>query len=333
MLDNVSTTSAIDARSGPAWLSLAFTPENGSNSTVAPQPDILSLNALSGPDGPLIEEPAPVPPDQYTMLPKGAGWLPGEPQPAPVKPYPGAYYTARRSSRWHWYGEEFQVTLGTPHLDPTRKVWRKDLQRFQPLDGFSIYGGGTSFGRGGKGRAEVDAGLSFDYPSNKDGTTDYSAPRSFRPFIYTADGWRFPCNLSFNPGDTVDISVNMTNRPNTMHFHINDVNDPKKSYDTDFAAAGFSPGADVQFKEGGPAIDQVGRQGLPVQPTNSSFVGTHFLRSELIAANGTHVPWGPQRFFQYHYPSGHHFRITPDAKATAGEETIDVYGNPADNKP
>jgi hypothetical protein len=61
------------------------------------------------------------------MLPKGAGWLPGEPQPAPVKPYPGAYYTARRSSRWHWYGEEFQVTLGTPHLDPTRKVWRKDL--------------------------------------------------------------------------------------------------------------------------------------------------------------------------------------------------------------
>ena len=235
--------------------------------------------------------------------------------------FPGAYYRKVVSSFDSWTGIRGVVKLGEPSVDMNRlRVSDK-----HPLDNFSVYMGGNAAGQ------EVDAGLTWEFTRDDHGKR--SAMRNaWRPF-WRVNSWNSAPDEKqyyWYPGDVVTMEVKVAG-PGRLRLTIADAGpEPKRVFGTEFEANGFSPDALKQFKRVN-AIDQVGNEGRPIQPTRAKVVGsvwreTFLLRGE--AAKATRLPIIAKRFTDMRCPVSS-ISITADKKAEAsGGEAIDIHGTP-----
>lgn len=238
--------------------------------------------------------------------------------PASLPCFAGAYYRKAVSSFDVWTGIAGFVKLGKPQIDENRL----GEQTKQPLDNFSVYMGGNA-----GGKSEVDAGLSWEF------TTDASGKRSerrnaFRPFWRTKTWNSAPDKpeFYFYPGETVQMAV-LVAAPNKLRLVISD--GKAKTFQTDFDAEGFAPGIARQFKRVN-AIDQVGNEGKPVQPTKAEITGAEWLQTILLrgeGANAKQVPMDKTRFTDMRCATETNVVVTT-IDAAKGAEKIDIYGTP-----
>lgn len=247
--------------------------------------------------------------DSHTQAMRVVDQIPGEvPPAASYQIFPGAYYRKAVSSFDVWTGIEGVITLPQLITDP-------DRQRDQgPLDNASIYMGGNGSGQ------EIDAGLTWD--NNVGG---------WRPFWRNESWHNAPLDKDlyvWYPGETVRMSVAVAG-PGQLRLTIVDAGpEPKKAFTTVFRAWGFGPGVRQQFKRVN-AIDQVGNEGRPVQPTHARV--TRAVWSEVWLLRGdVKVPFTAQRFTDMRAPTAEHFVITTPANGGPGAESIEIYGTPAD---
>lgn len=209
-------------------------------------------------------------------------------KPGKLNEFAGAIYRKVVSSRDYWLGIETIVTLPEFIPDETRTgVNPYDTSEFRYLDNASIYLGGNS-------SAESDVGLTWSFGANFDGASvNYSASTVYRPFwryidsgknTYMNSNWRETCYYYY-PGDTVRMSV-FSPRENYLQLRIELLEEttiPKyaqrranynlgENYSKVFVSPEFpSKGMGVykaEFKRVS-ALDQVGNEGKPTQPTNA----------------------------------------------------------------
>jgi hypothetical protein len=243
----------------------------------------------------------------------------GEVPPAASIPcFPGAYYRKVVSSFDTWTGITGVVVLGHPTTDPNRL---DDRRNNLPLDNFSIYMGGNA----GE-HYEVDAGMTWTFSVDK-ATGKTSAQRiAWRPFWRTTV-WNNPPNVeqyTWHPGDTIQMSVVMV-APQKLRMVIADAGKhPKKRYEVDFAAEGFTAESPRQFKRVN-AIDQVRNEGKPVQPTTAYVKGSEWLYTTLHRGD-LQVPMHPGRYTDMRCDNAQHIVVTPTANAKVGGEKIDIVG-------
>lgn len=209
-------------------------------------------------------------------------------KPGKLNEFAGAIYRKVVSSRDYWLGIEVIVTL--PEFIPDEKrtgVNPYDTSELRYLDNASIYLGGNS-------SAESDVGLSWSFGANFDGNSvNYSASTVYRPFwryidsgknTYMNANWRDTCYYYY-PGDTIRMSV-FSPRENYLQLRIELLEEttiPKyaqrranynlgANYSKVFVSPEFpSKGMGVykaEFKRVC-ALDQVGNEGKPTQPTNA----------------------------------------------------------------
>lgn len=239
--------------------------------------------------------------------------IPGEVPPATsYRIFPGAYYRKAVSSFDLWTGIEGVVTLPELITDPAREDSRR------PLDNASIYMGGNGSGQ------EIDAGLTWD--NNVGG---------WRPFWRNEKWANAPLVQDlfvWYPGETVRMSVVVAG-PGKLRLTIQDEGpDPQKAFTTVFDAWGFGPGVRQQFKRVN-AIDQVGNEGKPVQPTKARVTAAVW-KEVWLWRRDVKVPFTAERFTDMRAPNADHFVIgTPAAAdgqaAGPGAELIEIYGDPA----
>lgn len=242
----------------------------------------------------------------------------GEVPPAKSIPcFPGAYYRKVVSSFDDWTGITGVVVLGYPTTDPKRlDVQRNNL----PLDNFSVYMGGSA-----GGHYEVDAGMTWTFSLGPDGKT--SAQRiAWRPFWRTTV-WNNPPNVeqyTWHPGDTIQMSVVLVS-PKKLRLVIADAGtNPKKRFEVDFHAEGFTPEVKRQFKRVN-AIDQVRNEGKPVQPTTANVKGSEWLYTTLHRGE-LQVPMHPGRFTDMRCDNAQHIGVTKTVNSLIGGEKIDIVG-------
>ena len=246
---------------------------------------------------------------------KIAGEIPPE---ASIPCFPGAYYRKVVSSYDTWTGITGVVVLGHPSTDPNRL----DSQRNNlPLDNFSIYMGGNA-----GGHYEVDAGMTWTFSVDK-ATGKTSAQRiAWRPFWRTKV-WNNPPNVehyTWHPGDTIQMSVVMV-APQKLRMVIADAGKhPKKRFEVDFDAEGFTPDAKRQFKRVN-AIDQVRNEGKPAQATTAKVTGSEWLYTTLHRGD-LQVPMTPARLTDMRCPDAQYIVVTPTANIQQGGERIDIVG-------
>ncbi|MGV3540318.1 MAG: hypothetical protein ACO1OQ_10930 [Rufibacter sp.] len=244
--------------------------------------------------------------------------IPGEvPAETSLPCFPGAYYRKAVSSFGDWTGITGVAVLGYPSTDPNRL----DSQRNNlPLDNFSIYMGGNA-----GGDFEVDAGMTWTFSVDK-ATGKTSQQRiAWRPFWRT-NVWNNPPNVeqyTWYPGDTIQMSVVMV-APQKLRMTIADAGKhPKKKFEVDFDAEGFTQDTKRQFKRVN-AIDQVRNEGKPVQPTTAKVVNSEWLYTNLHHQN-VQVPMTKARFTDMRCADAKHIKVTTTNAAT-GAERIDIVG-------
>ena len=208
--------------------------------------------------------------------------------PGKLSEFAGAIYRKCVSSRDFWLGIEVVVTLPEFIPDETRKgISPYDSTAYRYLDNPSVYLGGNS-------SAESDVGLTWSVGATFDGTAvNYQESVAFRPFwryidsgrnTYMNAAWRDTCYYYY-PGDTIRMSVFST-RGNYLQLRIELLEEttiPKyaqrranynlgSNYSKVFVSPEFpSKGMGInkaEFKRV-VALDQVGNEGKPTQPTNA----------------------------------------------------------------
>lgn len=248
------------------------------------------------------------------------GKLSGEPSPSRLNAFPGAYYYKIASSLWNWSGIEGTITLGQPQTDAKRRG-----KHGNALDGFSIYMGGRS------GRREIDAGLSWNYVRDENGDVDKSQ-KAWRPFFRNAEWhWIGHGQTYWKPGETVSMVLTIAG-PNKLRITISDEGpNPKRAVSAIFPASGFSFDRSVQFKRVN-AIDQKGREGKSVVPTNASVEDSIWLDTNLIfrsKGRRMYAPMDAARRSIVESPGGHTDR-TIHKEGSGTHEEIDIFGNRKD---
>jgi hypothetical protein len=118
-------------------------------------------------------------------------------------------------------------------------------------------------------------------------------------------------------------------RINHMKLTVADVGPhPKRSYTVDFSAPGVRPGEPISMRRV-TAIDQSGREGMSVVPTNAKLIGTIWENTNLLRTTASGVEQTPLTSAlekQIDTPPGHiNVRSIP-ADATASGEYVDIYG-------
>lgn len=235
--------------------------------------------------------------------------------------FPGAYYRKVVSSVDAWTGIVGVVKLGTPAVDMDRLGGPYK----RPLDNFSVYMGGNAGGQ------EVDAGLTWEFTRDDQGNKS-KMRNAWRPF-WRAGSWNSaPDSKQFYwyPGDVVTMAVIMAG-PGRLRLVIADATpEPKRIFSTEFDAKGFAPRAPRQFKRVN-AIDQVGNEGRPIQPTKAWVTGAVWQETSLLRGageNAERLPVTTERFTDMRCPAAS-ISITADKDAMAqGGEAIDIHGTP-----
>ncbi len=288
-------------------------------------------------------EPRPLPGDQ-TKGPSGSGNRiePGStltPSPEPdstsisnhtakpavwpsMKVFTGSYYHKELSTVDNWNGITATVRLGEPVIDPHRQSKNKHHQ-LTNLDDFSIYLGGITSGR------TVEAGLSWEVTLDKNGKKD-ELHKVWRPFWRSPDWHNAPPQSKYywKPGDVVNMTLSV-DRINHMKLTVADVGpNPKRSYTVDFSAPGVRPGEPISMRRV-TAIDQSGREGMSVVPTNAKLIGTIWQNTNLLRTNGNvaeQIPLTSALEKPIDTPSGHIDVRSIPLDATASGEYVDIYG-------
>ena len=208
--------------------------------------------------------------------------------PGRLSEFAGAIYRKCVSSRDYWYGIEVVVTLPEFIPDENRKgISPYDSSAYRYLDNPSIYLGGNS-------SAESDVGLTWSVGATFNGTAvNYAESVAFRPFwryidsgknTYMNAAWRDTC-FYYYPGDTIRMSVFAT-KANYLQLRIELLeettipkyaqrrasynlgsNYPKVFVSPEFPSKGMGVNK-AEFKRV-VALDQVGNEGKPTQPTNA----------------------------------------------------------------
>ncbi len=227
----------------------------------------------------------------------------------------GSYYRKVASLFGNWQGIQGVVRLGTPQVDPGR---------VSPIDGgyldnFSVYMGGNA-----GGFEEIDAGLTWEWVRTASGRWK----KAWRPFWRNQSWSEAPPEIYWEPGDTVVMSVTDAG-PGKLRLYVADAGaNPGRSFSKVFAAPGFQPYIARQFKRVN-AIDQVGREGKPVEPTSARVTGATWEETELLepVATGLQpVPLSPARRIELDCPPGHDRVTATPAQSGRGAESIDIYG-------
>src|SRR5882724_6585621 len=235
--------------------------------------------------------------------------------------FPGAYYRKVVSSFDSWTGIIGVVKLGTPAVDMDRLGGPEK----RPLDNFSVYMGGNAGGQ------EVDAGLTWEFTRDDQGKKS-NMRNAWRPF-WRAGSWNSaPDSKQFYwyPGDVVTMAIIVAG-PGRLRLVIADATpEPKRVFSTEFDAKGFAPRAPRQFKRVN-AIDQVGNEGRPIQPTKAQVVGSLWQETVLLRGAGEkaeRLPMNPDRLTDMRCPAAS-ISITAGKDAIAhGGEAIDIHGTP-----
>lgn len=230
--------------------------------------------------------------------------------------FQGAYYRKAVSSYDSWTGIGGLVKLGTPKFDESRK---RDENQF--LDNFSVYMGGNA-----GGKFEVDAGLTWEFTVDENGKKSEKR-NAFRPFWRTKTWNSAPAKKEFYfyPGETVQMAI-LVAGPKKLKLIITD--GKTKMFQQEFEAEGFVAGLPRQFKRVN-AIDQVGNEGKPVQPTKAEITGSEWLQTVLIrgeSVSAQQLPMNSTRFTDMR--CGAKNVVISGADASKGAEKIDIFGSP-----
>lgn len=241
------------------------------------------------------------------------------PPAASYRCFPGGYYRKVASSfDPKWTGIEGTVKLGYPLTDPNRV----SAYTGEPLDNFSVYMGGNA-----AETQEIDAGLTWSYVRDEKG----KICKAWKPFWRNEEWREGPMTLYWLPGETVYMSITVTN-PGWLRLVISDPGpNPKRCISQEFRADLFMPGVNRQFKRVN-AIDQVKNEGKPAKLTNARVTNSTWLETYLLRdVNGQEkrLPMTPQRRTNMECPQERNIEVTADAAQEAvGGETIDIYGMP-----
>lgn len=240
--------------------------------------------------------------------------------------FDGAYYRKVVSSSDRWLGIGGVVVL--PHItfDEGRKNPNKPEQY---LDNPSVYLGGNMNGQ------ETDIGLTWEVIRDDNGQVTADR-RAFRPFLrraaYAATSQpatyeNAPAQSQYYwyPGDSVEMAVELL-EDGKLRFTVDGEG---KHYEQDFDCDGYILGGVGSFKRVN-AIDQVGNEGKPVQPTKTKVTGarwkkTYYFRS--YEDKVIKVPVHDHRFTDMRCPDKKFFNITASEDDLAvGAEAVDING-------
>ena len=246
--------------------------------------------------------------------------------------FPGAVYRKAVSSVDGWTGIAGVVTLPTIAFDEGRTNPKKPGQY---LDNPSVYLGGRSVTA--TGSQEIDAGLTWEVVREPDGTVSPS-PQGV-PTVLAQQG------LAQRPGPGRPLLPPRRHRPPDLpHDRAGQAHDrrrparprrrrhrrgsrsrssskPISTFEQTFDAPGFGPGARQEFKRVN-AIDQVGNEGKPVQPTGTRIAGAAWQACALFRGDEA-VPFTPARFTDMRCPTPAAVEVTPH-HAEAGGESITI---------
>jgi len=238
----------------------------------------------------------------------------------------GAYYRKILSSNDHWLGICGTVILPTISFDPQRINPNKPAQY---LDNPSIYLGGRADGQ------ETDIGLTWEVIMMETGGISADR-RAFRPFYrwasHASSGQKSGYGNApvqekhyFYPGDTVFVSVQIIH-DRTLRFIVEGKG---KKFQTDINCNGYTLDGKGEYKRVN-AIDQVGNEGKPVQPTNTKVIGAKWLETYLyrnVEGKIVCIPFNPKRQIDMRCPASNFFNIyTNQELSSKGGEQIDIYG-------
>lgn len=240
--------------------------------------------------------------------------------------YPGAYYRKVVSSMDYWIGITGKVKLPKITFDQSR------LNKDKPgeyLDNPTIYMGGNMDGQ------ETDIGLTWEVIKEQDGSISKER-KAYRPFFrrnaYGKSKQKFtwisgPPHKDFYwyPGDVVTISVKIV-RDGVLQFIVEGEG---KRYETEVECDAYIFNRKGEFKRVN-AIDQVGNENKPVEPTQTKVTKAKWFYTYLYKnKEGKEVktPLNSSDYTEMRCPNNLHFPIQNKSKidAKAGEK-IDILG-------
>lgn len=271
--------------------------------------------------------PATPPPDEKPSEDPIATFFKGEVKPPATQAcFNGAYYRKVVSSKDKWLGIGGTVKLPELQFDENRNNPAKPGQY---LDNPSIYMGGNMNGQ------ETDIGLTWEVIKDNNGNVSPDR-RAFRPFLrrtgYSSTGQaaiyqNAPAESQYYwyPGEEVEMKIELLENKK-LHFSISGAG---KHFEADFDCDGYIVGGAGEFKRVN-AIDQVGNEGKPVQPTNMLVTGakwkeTYFFRS--YEDKTVKAPAHSGRFTDMRCPGKNHFKIVAsEDDLKKGAEAIDISG-------
>jgi hypothetical protein len=174
------------------------------------------------------------------------------------------------------------------------------------------------------GRFEVDAGLTWEFTVDETGRKSEKR-NAFRPFWRTKSWNSAPAKKEFYyyPGETVQMAV-LVAGVGKLRLIVTD--GKSKVFQTEFDAEGFVAGVPRQFKRVN-AIDQVGNEGRPAQPTRAEITGAEWLQTVVIRGEGTaaqQLILTPERFTDMRCGAGN--VVLGPFDRTKGGERIDLFG-------
>jgi hypothetical protein len=211
---------------------------------------------------------------------------------ATVPCFPGAIYRKAVTSFDSWTGIGGLVKLGTPKTDDAR--------------------------------IGPDAGLTWEFTVDETGRKSEKR-NAFRPFWRTKSWNSAPAKKEFYyyPGETVQMAV-LVAGVGKLRLIVTD--GKSKVFQTEFDAEGFVAGVPRQFKRVN-AIDQVGNEGRPAQPTRAEITGAEWLQTVVIRGEGTaaqQLILTPERFTDMRCGAGN--VVLGPFDRTKGGERIDLFG-------
>jgi hypothetical protein len=250
----------------------------------------------------------------------------GEVKPLADKPcFEGAYYRKLVSSTDEWMGIEGVVVLPEIKFDEGRKNPKKAMQY---LDNPSIYFGGNMDGQ------ETDIGLTWEVIKDESGIVSKDR-RAFRPFLRRT-AYKEEQNAIFQnapavadfywyPEDEVKMSVKLVANK-TLRFVVEGAG---KKFERDFICNGFTLNGKAEYKRVN-AIDQVGNEGAPVEPTHTEVLNAVWKQTNLyrkVNNSLVAVPFHGRRYTAMLCPLPFFFKIFQTAAEKAvGAETITISG-------
>jgi hypothetical protein len=224
-----------------------------------------------------------------------------------------------------------KVVLPELIFDPDRVNPAKPAQY---MDNTSLYLGGNANGQ------ETDIGMIWEVIRDENGNVTPDR-RCWRPFWrHLAPGeqnqtWGNPdaqnTDYHFYPGDTISLSLKLIGNE-LLLFEVQGMGRIKhKQLTREIPCKGYTLLANTEYKRV-IAIDQMGREGKPVEETKAKLIGGEFLETNLLRLDGTDiitVPMHAGRLADMRCPEVKHFVITASEEdKKIGAEKVNIIGTP-----